>query len=209
MSMDYSCALMAGMTGRRTHKTPPRIAYPGEPQVSDLYGRHQNMMKLPGTYGWGPTQYLGLLAYARWAEYLKRNEHPIPSAKPLPVPVGLVDAPKAPSDAGGLGFTSLFSDYRKVFRELGFSPSIKHIGNEILVECVVQNKLDLKVSISVDREILIYRRTDTGFNNITLDEDGDLSFARLSKGADGPYSKMYFAEEGFSEDVFKEIVSLL
>lgn len=189
--------------------TPPRIVYPGEPKVSELYGRHQTMMKMPGTYGWGPTQYLGLLAYVRWTAHLKRHEHPISPAQSLPAPLGLVESRQAPSDAGALGFTSLFSDYRKVFRELGFSPSIKHIGNEILVECVVQKKLDLKVSISVDREILIYRQTDTGFHNITLDEDGDLSFARLSRGADGPYSKMYFAEDGYSEDVYKEIVSLL
>jgi hypothetical protein len=104
---------------------------------------------------------------------------------------------------------ALFGAYKKKFVELGFDPHLRSIGYDVLVECCLQKKTDLKISISIDKEILIYRETPTGYHNITIDEDGDLSFVRLSRGDDGPMSKMYFRGDGHSDETYREIVALL
>ena len=65
----------------------------------------------------------------------------------------------------------------RVFAELNFdNVAVLEIGRDIIQDCYRLGKSDIVVSKTGDGEMLIYRKTETGYSNIIIDENADVEY---------------------------------
>jgi len=83
-----------------------------------------------------------------------------------------------------------------VYKILGFAnEEVLKIADNIIRECLSQNKLDIKISRTGDDELLIYRESNGIFNNIIIDSEGDIEFMHIPKNRTLTYNENYLLAE--------------
>lgn len=92
-------------------------------------------------------------------------------------------------------------------KELNFENEIAiKTSFKIIEECASQNKMDLITSKTSQGELLFFTKKNGVYNNILIDEDGDISYLRVGKTKEDTKTA-FFSNDGSLS--FSKIVSLL
>lgn len=95
----------------------------------------------------------------------------------------------------------------KLSKELCFeNEKVLSTSFKILEECATQNKMDLITSKTAQGELLFFTKKNGVFNNILIDEDGDVSFLRMGKTKEETRTTFFANDGGLN---YTKIVSLL
>lgn len=104
----------------------------------------------------------------------------------------------------------LFNSFIKisqVYKELNFNnEKILSTSAEIIQRCVLVGKTNLNISKTAQEEILIYTSKNGKFNNILIDEDGDISLLRVGDTKEDKFTAFYPLNDKIE---FNTIVSFL
>jgi hypothetical protein len=101
---------------------------------------------------------------------------------------------------------NLFQVY-KIYQELGFNnEEVIATISKILQNCILSGKTDIIPSKTAQGEILIYSKQGGIFNNLLIDEDGDISFLRIGNKKEDKMTAFFSHEKKI--DYYK-LVSLL
>jgi len=87
-------------------------------------------------------------------------------------------------------------DLCRLYAKLGYqNEAVLEIGSHIIRDCLWQKKLDIKISRTGENEILIFRETEGTFNNLIIDEEGDIEYLHIPVNRAETYNEHYsFAE---------------
>jgi hypothetical protein len=94
-----------------------------------------------------------------------------------------------------------------IYCNLGYNnDAILSIGIDIIKECANQRKFDIIISKTGESELLIFRESNGTFNNIIIDEDGDIEFLHIPIDRKDTYNEHF----PFIYDTdFEELISKL
>ncbi|MDZ4757993.1 MAG: hypothetical protein SGJ10_07645 [Bacteroidota bacterium] len=82
-----------------------------------------------------------------------------------------------------------------VYKELELdNPSVILTAINILQKCIINNISQIEISKTGNKEILIYKQKSSGFSNILIDEDGDVSYVFVGKKL-GEEKTAYFSKQ--------------
>ncbi|MDI1353873.1 MAG: hypothetical protein PSX36_03070 [bacterium] len=100
-----------------------------------------------------------------------------------------------------------FIKVAQIYKELNLNNErILNTSIELLQSCAVLGKTNLNISKTSQEEILIYTSKNGNFNNVLIDEDGDISLLRVGDKKENKYTAFYSANEKID---FNSIVSFL
>jgi len=87
-------------------------------------------------------------------------------------------------------------DLNRIYNQLGYSNnSVLSLATKIITNSVFEGKRDLKISHTGDNEILIFREINGEFNNIIIDDYGDIEFMKIAKNMQESYNEHYYSGE--------------
>ena len=69
--------------------------------------------------------------------------------------------------------------------------AVLEISADIIKDCLSQNKRDIKISRTGENEILIFSENNGTYNNIIIDEDGDIEFLHIPINRDETYNEHF------------------
>lgn len=85
-----------------------------------------------------------------------------------------------------------FIKISQIYKELNFdNEKILSVSAELLQRCALVGKINLNISKTAQQEILIYTLKNSGFNNILIDEDGDISLLRIGDAKEDKFTAFY------------------
>jgi hypothetical protein len=100
-----------------------------------------------------------------------------------------------------------FIKIAQTYKELNFNnEKILNVSVELLQRCALLGKTNLNISKTSQEEILIYTSKNGKFNNILIDEDGDISLLRVGDKKEDKFTAFYSSNEKID---FSTIVSFL
>lgn len=94
---------------------------------------------------------------------------------------------------------NIFQTY-KIKNKKMYETSI-HLINEL----IMQDKKVTKISLTGDKEVLIYTKNEESFKNLVIDEDGDVSYLYIGQNRKTD-TKYYPLEKGLD---YKKLIDLL
>jgi hypothetical protein len=87
-------------------------------------------------------------------------------------------------------------EIKRVYYQLNYSKSsiFETIGN-IITSCISLAKFDIEVSRTGEDEILIFRKVNGTFNNIIIDQEGNIEFLCIPPNRVDSYNQYYSSDE--------------
>lgn len=83
-------------------------------------------------------------------------------------------------------------DLSKMYALLEFeNEAVLEIGTDIIQDCLKLRKLDILISRTGDNELLIFREVDGTFNNIIIDDEGDIEFLHIPTNRAETYNEHF------------------
>ena len=79
-----------------------------------------------------------------------------------------------------------------MYRLLGYeNENVLEIGIDVITNCILQKKIDVKISRTGEGELLLYREIGRSFNNIIIDEDGDIEFLHIPEERQNTFNEFH------------------
>jgi len=69
--------------------------------------------------------------------------------------------------------------------------AVLEIGIDIINNCILQDKIDIKISKTGENELLIFREYKGDFKNIIIDEDADIEFLHIPNDRSKTYNEHF------------------
>ena len=83
-------------------------------------------------------------------------------------------------------------DLCRLYAKLGYqNEAVLEIGSHIIRDSLLQKKTDIKISRTGENEILIFRETEGAFNNLIIDEEGDIEYLHIPVNRAETYNEHY------------------